>query len=174
MTKLQAGFANMEFLGFREMERALKSLEDKEQRTAIRRALTRSAQPMVKEARNLAPKETGLLKKSLGSVSRWYQRGGAASDGTAWVGVGVRKGFEAEGRNPRKYLHLVIEGAQPHMIRGNMTLPNGHRVKVEHPGARPNDFLATAFNKKRSEANDRFFQMVFDQVEKAIKRRSRK
>jgi HK97 gp10 family phage protein len=86
-----------------------------------RRALQMASTPILKTAKRLAPKETGLLRKSIGRRLKTYRR-----TGTVFVMIGPRYGFKqlvtlASGkqhlRNPIKYAHLVELGtanAPPH------------------------------------------------------------
>lgn len=55
--------------GYSEAMRIFDQLTDQMQRTLVRQALRRSAQPMVATARARAPKRTGQLSRSIGVVS---------------------------------------------------------------------------------------------------------
>lgn len=55
--------------GYSEAVRIFDQLTDQMQRTLVRQALRKSAQPMVSTARARAPKRTGQLSRSIGVVS---------------------------------------------------------------------------------------------------------
>ena len=59
----------IEIHGYAEAVRLMSQLTDQMQRTLVRQALRRSAQPIVATARARAPHRTGRLKRSIGIVS---------------------------------------------------------------------------------------------------------
>jgi HK97 gp10 family phage protein len=76
---------------------------------SMRDALTKAARPMARKAKSLAPKETGLLKKSIKTKIITYPR---ISQVIALIGSdrnvsGTHKGKK---RQPSKYSHLVEFG----------------------------------------------------------------
>lgn len=76
-------------------------------RSLSRRALQTASSTPLKRAKQLAPKETGQLRKSLGKKSKNY-------DSASVVIIGPRVGFmnAATGRNPVRYAHLVELGTK--------------------------------------------------------------
>lgn len=60
---------DIEIHGYAEAIRLMSQLTDQMQRTLVRQALRRSAQPIVATARARAPHRTGRLKRSIGVVS---------------------------------------------------------------------------------------------------------
>lgn len=113
--------------GEKELLRKFKVLPDRVRKKVVRRSVEAGATPILRKARQLAPKKgssddaTGLLRKSLGKRGRWLK-----SDRTVFlVQVGARRGFKRlvkrRGReiyaNPTKYQHLVETGSfrtEPH------------------------------------------------------------
>ena len=81
-------------------------LGDKIGRRVMRKAVNAGANPIVKEARALVPRRTGLLRKSIGKRVRTYK------PRTVIAIIGIRKGFATPTANPRKYAHLVEFGTQ--------------------------------------------------------------
>ncbi len=96
--------------------------------TAERRAVTKSARVVRKEARTLAPRETGSLKKSLNFVVRSYAQGGETKKAVGIVGpekdfkvkipdrvTGGPKRGKGRGKRahiPQNYSHLVELGTR--------------------------------------------------------------
>ena len=100
---------SMKLSGVQDIKRKLKKLGDRTQRKVVRNATSAAATVIVKEARRLAPKRSGLLKKSIIRVVRTYKR-----SGIIWAGVGIDKNAQgtADGRKARpvNYAHLVEFG----------------------------------------------------------------
>lgn len=169
---------NVRLDGDKELMRALASVTGREQEVVVKRATNRSMRPVVKEARRNAPVETGLLRKSIGARTKWYRKGAERGSGVAVTVVGPRKGFKVDGRNPAMYAHLVHGGTQPHeIVPGEaraLTVGGVTIMAVQHPGAKPNPFLGDAFDKSVGEVERRFKSMMFQQIEAAIRRRTKK
>lgn len=93
--------------GREQLLKNLAELGSTKARAASRRALTSASSEPLKVAKQLAPKETGQLKKSLGKKTKTYR-----GSGTTLVVIGPRQGFKNEttGRNPIAYSHLVELG----------------------------------------------------------------
>lgn len=115
-----------QLLGADALIRKLEALPGKVYRRVVRKAINKGATPMVKAARRYAPRESGLLAKSMGKkLKSYFARGVVLSV------VGPRGGFgkevtlpdgTSEYRDPVKYAHLVEFGtdhspAQPFMRR---------------------------------------------------------
>ena len=145
-------------------------------RRVIRSAITKAVRVLAKEAKKLAPKDSGLLKKSIGQVVRTYKNGRI-------VGVvGPRRGFKqmvsrtkrfpakvgesvfqagdfvvAELADPANYAHLVEFGTEPHSIgKGDDRVKKsggaGSQIGSTHPGNRAQPFMRPAFESKKREA----------------------
>lgn len=92
------------------LEQCLKNLEElgtTKAKAVNRRALVSASSIPLKAAKEITPRDTGLLRKSLGKKQKTYR-----STGTTWVGIGARPGFKDPdtGRNPVRYAHLVELG----------------------------------------------------------------
>jgi len=126
----------------------------KYQRQGVRRALNAGASPILKAARKLIPKGSGLkpdggsrkhLKRTLTKKAKTYR-----DSGVTVVIIGPRKG---EGF----HANMVHGGTQPHAIfaAGRKVLADGARVfgrRVRHPGATANPFLDKALASQRAAA----------------------
>lgn len=105
--------------GLKDVTDALKAVDKKLRKKLIRKAVGEGGKLILKRAKQLVPKDTGLLKKSLGRKVKVYK------NGVAVAVVGPRQGFRksvtrSKGRraavtliaNPVKYAHLVELGTQ--------------------------------------------------------------
>lgn len=144
------GAGTITITGTEQLAAEFAALPLKLQKKALRRGVTKAGRRVIKAAKAEAPKETGLLRQSLGSrVYTFKDKSGVG------VVVGVRKGFKkpvvqiAKGnrrgqfrkarktetsdqyRDPSKYLHLVVLGTK---------------------NSRPNNFLLRAANQTTSES----------------------
>lgn len=122
--------------------------------TILRKAMRRSAALVLKAAKtNLVAKDTGLLRKSLGSNVKAYR-----SNGVVVAIIGPRKGFRQQVTrkdgasvmaDPVKYAHLVekgrVEVVSEKSVLSDGTVVFGRRVKAVPP--RP--FLGPALEKNR-------------------------
>jgi HK97 gp10 family phage protein len=95
--------------GVKELAAGLRSLPRQVQRSGLRKAVTPAATPIVKAAKSSAPKQTGLLKKSLTKKIQTYKRTDTV---VAVIGARADAGGEYKGRRrvPAKYAHLVEQG----------------------------------------------------------------
>lgn len=131
--------------GLGEALRALDSLANAARNRIVRQAVTAGARVIARKAKALAPRELGLLKKSIGQKVKVYR-----NTGTAAAVIGPRHGFRKpavrkKGKwrpaavhpggeaDPAFYAHLVELGTAPHRVGGR-----------RHPGASAKPFLAPA------------------------------
>lgn len=156
--------------GGRELERALIKLADKVQRKIIKKAIRKPARSIVKMAKTLVPRESGLLAASLGTKIKQFKRSGTI------VGImGPRTKFKApkkvvarlggsfEKRKPANYAHLIELGTKPHI---QPTFMGGGM----HPGSPAKPFLGPAMDAHKSKA----FKMMGDELRKGIEAEARK
>lgn len=102
--------------GMKELRRALEDLDKKTANKFTRIALASGAKVLKEAAAANAPKETGLLKKSIGVTIK--RRKGVLS-----ARIGPRKGFgkkvkvdgREEYRDPNKYGHIVEYNSKPYL-----------------------------------------------------------
>lgn len=70
------------------------------------------------------------------------------------------------------YRHIVTGGARPHVIRpktlrGRLRIVGGFATSVQHPGARPNPYVARAAGEVESAGFAAAEQVVFDGLQEA-------
>jgi HK97 gp10 family phage protein len=139
--------------GDTELLNKLDALERSIARKMIRKAVRKGVQVGAKLAKPFAPKDSGTMKKSLGSrVAR--SKGQPKAVGI----VGARRRFEIAGKRPTKYMHLVAGGTKAHQVNPKTTSRLAFRVGgrivvvpgVTHPGTRPNQWLSRAYSASRS------------------------
>ena len=147
-------------------QRALSMLKMATQRRVVRLAMSAALRPVAREAKRLAPRDSGQLRKAIGLIVRTYENTGKT------VGVvGARHGFAAvvarkmwaagvQGKNvvnlvamryanPANYIHLVEFGTKPHTIGGGASLRKQVKGGATHPGTKPLRFLERAWNAAR-------------------------
>lgn len=163
--------------GDKELIAKLNGLGPKVYRKVVKQASRKAFAPVVKTAKEKAPKETGLLKKSIGVKQKAYPRAGRMV-----TIVGPRTGFAQEvvvstpfgpkkvKRDPAKYAHLVEYGTRPHStaaLANNRIRPNkdgevseenrlGFDIAMQggddHPGATAKPFMRPAFDGNEARA----------------------
>ena len=94
-------------VAMRQIQRRMAALPGRVNIKVLGQATSAATTPVLKSAKQKAPVETGLLKKSLGKKLKKYKR-----NAVAVCIVGPRSGFKDEGtgRNPANYAHLVELG----------------------------------------------------------------
>lgn len=166
---------NMKLLGHRQLMHALRQFKPSVRRRIMRPAMRKAARIIVRDAKALAPKETGLLKRSIGMRMRV-----SGKTGNILVVIGPRHGFGAKVtrdpkgklvslhtrkrqsqyagaetvyRNPTKYAHLVEFGSAPHVQAGKLKRLGDRMVaRVRHPGAPAKPFLRPALQRNKGRA----------------------
>lgn len=138
--------------GIAEAMRALSSLEAKAKRRVVTKAVRAGTKEQKKAAQAEAPVDQGHLRKQLRvSVKRDRARGTV----TGTVKLRRTKGQTRKGmKNRRQVLHLIVEGAAPHVIPGPLRIGNSGAVvsEVDHPGITPNPFMDRAARRSASAA----------------------
>lgn len=167
-----SAYLHISLVGDKELIAKLNSLGSKVYRKVIKQASRKAFAPVIKSAREKAPKESGLLKKSIGVKQKAYPR-----NGRFVTIVGPRTGFAKTvvvntpfgpkkiKRDPVKYAHLVEFGTQAHSlsqgaenrIRGNSEENRiGFAIAMQggndHPGATAKPFMRPAFDGNESRA----------------------
>lgn len=163
--------------GLADIQAKLKELSRGTALNVMRRGLNAGGAVIRDEARRLAPKRTGALKKAI--ISRTNRQKEARH--LAWVEVvidskvyaivkktgkngKVRKRLKGErhvkGQSikgkiyPRNYAHLVEFGTRPHALGRGSKLKKGIQTGRVHPGAKPKPFMRPAYLQKQDEALD--------------------
>jgi HK97 gp10 family phage protein len=97
------------YKGIPQLKKALDALPKEMQRSAYRSVITAGARVIAKKAKQKAPRESGLLKKSIGIK---FKREKKTSPPMAFIGPrrGMDGEHQGEKRNPVRYAHLVELG----------------------------------------------------------------
>ena len=151
--------AALELRGIEKTLDAMNLLEVKVQERVLTGAIKKAAKPFVKAARQRVPRETGLLKFAMGSVTKKYKK---AHSAVAIEVMGPRRnvaGKKAEtirgqagnaSREPANYAHLVEFGTGGHTIQPKrgaaLGTPDGPFAVVDVEGARPQPFMRNAWS----------------------------
>lgn len=107
--------------GLEALIQSMSDLKQSIQSRALRPAVTKGARIISKEAKRLAPKESGLLRKSIGTKVKTYKSGVVVAIIGPRSKPSFRKTVTVNGRqqvrNPVNYAHLVEYGTvrtRPH------------------------------------------------------------
>lgn len=137
----------VEVVGEKQLLRALRSFGPAAQRRIARPAVRAASTPVLKAARQNAPKKkdprTGQLRRSLGRRIVTYRRTGNV---VAIIGPRTKMvTVDGHGRkvNPTKYAHLLEFGTAPHSYKTRAGL---------HPGAKARPFMRPAWQANRAAA----------------------
>ena len=165
---------DVQVIGAREVEAALRGLPQKVQRRAMRRALNMAGTPIVRRARSLAPVDDGDLRRSLGkkvTVDR-----NPAAHSVLKIGPRTKYPGKTPGKSPANYAHLVEFGTAAHKIPARPILKIGPLVVrgvVSHPGSAAQPFLRPAFESTKAEALARFRTKLVESIERLASRGGR-
>lgn len=144
-------------LGDEELQKRLNALDDKVIRRIVPKASKQATSSVLRTAKTLAPKESGLLIRSLGQKQKLYRRSGVFV-----TIVGPRTGFKQQVevedrfgnvkkifRNPVKYAHLVEKGTRPHSLVPKSGLKNQIKRRIQgknHPGSKAKEFMSRSYD----------------------------
>ena len=148
----------IEIHGYAEAVRLMSQLTDQMQRTLVRQALRRSAQPIVATARARAPHRTGRLKRSIGIVSLRRDRVPTVIPMAVGPVFSVTKNGKANAFYAR-FVHDGTKERKPYAVSRN-SARGIHRARVlkftgreggtvytpTARGMKPNPFLRKAFD----------------------------
>lgn len=115
----------MKIEGDKQLKNLLAQLPKRVASKGNKAAVTAGAKPIVKAAKNKAPKESGALRKAMGSKVKTYK----ADAGTSAVAViGARRNvtadYKGKPRVPSRYIHLVDKGTK--YIKGDNFLEQAY------------------------------------------------
>jgi HK97 gp10 family phage protein len=130
----------------------------------LKKAVKTAIKPVLSDAKQSAPVETGMLQKSIISKDKKYSNG-------VLVIVGAEsKKDPATGRNPANYLHLVHDGTKPHAIAGPCKIGSNWAIGIKHPGNRANPFLLRALDKNTPAVLSRFARSIKNSIIRELKK----
>lgn len=147
--------ARLNLPAFKAVQKDTEALFDQLERRGMRDALLKAATPMVKKTRQLAPKKTGALRKSIskkGSTNPAKQ--------SAEVKIGPRKSFRFKNQKPIAYAHLVEFG---HIAK----TPGGSIAGFVAP--RP--FMRPAFEAEKAGAQKKYAAEVSNAIHRHYRRK---
>ena len=98
-------------------KRIAKQLPDAVFRKQVKRSAGKAMTPVNRDAKKLAPKDTGYYRKSIGKKQKTYSRTKAV-----WTGIGPRKG------KPHAYLAHLIEFGYRKVTGGTVARLSGSRA----------------------------------------------
>jgi len=131
----------------------------------LERAMRKTVRPLVPRLKTLMPRETGLLRRSIGSKVKGYKQKAAV---VGLVGARTKQGVVLKRKSswsgarkqiPSKYAHLVDRGARPHTIR-----IRGKRV--DHPGVQGTQAISS-INGESARLNTELSHMIHREYEVA-------
>jgi len=148
--------------GAKELEFFLKTFPKKVEKRLLKGALSAAALPIKREAKKLAPKRTGTLKKAIKSRRVKGRR--------AAVQVYVERGKRA--KNDAWYAHIIEEGAKPHIIKGRkgrgLTIGGRTVQSVKHPGVKARPFMRPALETQARTAIGQFGKKLAMLIEREL------
>ena len=137
-------FIQVDLRGHKKLQRKLAELDIKALQKIARKATSKAMTPVAREVRRRAPREEGVLRKSIGKRTKVSKKSGSVSSVVGPKG----SNYLAKNGRPSNLPHLLEFG---------------------HKGAPPNPFMRAAFESKRKEA-ERVFISVLQQELKKLKR----
>ena len=161
----------MDDVSMQKLKRNLKVLPEVIYNRKVGVAARHAMKQVAKTAKQLAPKNTGLLAESIGIKTKKYKR-----SGTAVVVVGPRSGFKdpKSGANPMNYAHLVELGTGGHRIP-TKAVGKGQIVRQpwEHPGTPPRPFLLPALERNADRVISEYGQKILKDINKEVEKLGR-
>lgn len=165
-----------ELQGLQSVLAALDKLKQGARNRILRKALTTAAKPMTKTAKELAPRETGLLRKSIGSVTRTNK------SGFVMVIIGPRVGFRKEVKLKKNRIFrqagtrtvFVPKPTDEQLTMVRNPIKYAHLVELGTRYRRAKPFLQPAFDRNRQGAIDTITRISWDEIQKLAARAAAK
>ena len=146
--------------GLAELDKELKQFPMRVQKNVLRGAVRAGSGVIVKEARRLAPKETGDLRRSIKA------RNPRIKDKLVIGGLRA-------GGGDAFYAHMIEFGTKAYTIKPNkklgkkaITFDNGVFSSANHPGIRPQPFMRTAMDLTTQDALHKVAQYIRERMQK--------
>jgi HK97 gp10 family phage protein len=162
--------------------RRMESLKQGMQNTILRKAIRAGAKSPREAAKRMAPRDSGLLARSI-SVRIGTNR----KTGAVYAVVGPKRGVIARKKagallpgRPSKYAHLVEFGTRPHSLASGDKLARRTQAGRQasggrrHPGAKPHPFLAPAWRTTAMVAREDMRRVVEEEVAKKLAKRPKR
>jgi len=166
--------------GMKEIQRALKGLEDKVQTRVIKSGLRAGGREVVKAARRKLPSEYGTLKRSLGTKILRPSGGGVGLLVGARTTATTKKGKRKRPKNDGFYAHIVefgtlgsrTESLSPETSRksswSRKDRDKDQKRRGTPTGLKARPFLRPAFKESQQKIVDAFVKQVGREVERQI------
>lgn len=155
-------------IGGIELQLKFTRLNKRIQNKSLRRAAGKAGRPVVQAMKSISRPISKTVSKAIGIKVKVYRKD---FNSIAIIGVrdidSVRKQVKRVGlggyehtitHDPRKTLHLIEGGTQPHAIKIY------GKGSAQHPGTKPRPIVQRAYNEKKNEAINIFRQVFRDEV----------
>ena len=165
-----------ELQGLQGVLAALDRLKQGARNRILRKALPAAGKPMTKDAKTLAPRESGLLRKSIGAVTR------TDKSGFVLVIIGPRVGFKQQvklkkGRIFRQRGARTVWIPKPSPEQLSMMrnpIKYAHLVELGTRYRRAKPFLKPAFTRNERGAMETVARICWDEIAKLAARAAAK
>lgn len=138
--------------GFDELDRILKTLPDKMQRRVLRTSVAAGARVVSKAARNMVPRQSGHLRKSI--RIRTFKPGIHGAEAVAYAGAW--------------YAHFIEFGTKRHAVGKGSDLDRGKQYGLVVEGVRQKRFMSPAFNSTTGEQLKAIGAAIMKGIEREI------
>lgn len=140
--------------------KAVRALPKKVAKKILRKAVTKGSQPIYKAARQTAPTDSKLLKKSL-LYKVWISR--KTDKVLSFIGprLGFKKQVNGRNRDPRYYAHILEGGRKAVVVDKAKFLSN--RVTVFGKSVKavaPTRFMSRAFKASKGSAETAMIEVI--------------
>ena len=171
--------------GMGEMIAAMDELGKGVEQRVMGSAVTKAIKHLTKAARRRVPTRTGLLKLSMGNLTRKYKKRGSAivvAVGGPRVKFSGKKADEIRqgmNRKPYKYAHLVHGGTEAHTVEAGrragssssskaLGTPTGMFSVVDVAGARKQPFLLQAWTATKGRMESTLHREIWAGIKKEV------
>jgi len=156
--------------------KAINSLPIKLGDKATIQGMKRAMRPAKRMAKQLAPKDSGFLKRQITIEKGKYTRNKAAVTVNPYVVLGV-KNKKVGKKNAKKYLHFVLLGTQAgvrktykknyFMIKGsnNRGVEKILVQKIKHTGSKGVNFFTETWNRTKNTCHKRMLPEIVKRIE---------
>lgn len=149
-----------ELTGLRDALNSLKAVKRSAGSRILRKALSAASKPMLDTARQLVPRRTGLLRKSLGRRIKTYR-----STGIVVVMIGPRTGFKRQIKGGRAARRADVRGKQAYADPTHYA----HLVERGTVRSRATPYLRPAFDQHKTAAEATVARIVREELDKALR-----
>jgi HK97 gp10 family phage protein len=164
------------FTGLDDVFKRLGHLNRTVRNRILRAAINEATKPLLDDAKQRAPRQSGLLRKSLGRKVKTYRASGVV---VAIIGPRSKPSFKrqvtvrdkrtgktrSEYRNPVKYAHLQEQGRKAVRVkRGRVLGRKGVYFGKQAAAALPRPFLRPAFAAGKARAEQTMRRRILEEV----------